>query len=520
MSDATAPAAAPAASQASSPTPSAPPSGDTFAAVDLGSNSFHLIVARSDNDGTLRVIDRHKEMVRLGEGLTADKHLREDVAARALACLERMGQRLRGVDPANIRVVGTNTLRQLRPESPFIERAERALGQPIEVIAGREEARLVYLGVAHGLAIGDERRLVVDIGGGSTELIVGQGFAPILRESLHLGCVTLSQRFFPNDKLTARGMERAELFGALELRPVRTLFRQAGWTTATGSSGTIKAIAEVVMAAGWSDDGITAGALAQLRTAIIERGRVAALDFKGLSEQRRPVFAGGVAVLSAVFKNLEIEQMRASDQALREGLIYEMVGRVHHEDVRERTVASLCRRFEVDLEQAARVRGSALALLEPLREAWALNHPNHALILGWAADLHEIGLAVAHTQYQKHGAYLLRNADLSGFTRQEQDVLAALVYGHRRKFPDEAFLELPHGAQHCARRLCVLLRIACLMHRGRTPGDGPRPAVETSADTLSLRFPPGWLEQHPLTRLELEEEAERLTVAGVGLVFG
>lgn len=504
---------------APAPNPSAAPPGDVYAAVDLGSNSFHLLVARMQN-GSMQIIDRHKEMVRLGGGLTEDHYLRDDVAERALACLERMGQRLRGVDPANIRAVGTNTLRQLRPEVRFVERAEIALGQPIEVIAGREEARLVYLGVAHGLAIGEERRLVVDIGGGSTELIVGQGFAPILRESLHMGCVNLSQRFFPNDKITANAMEQAELHGALQLRPVRALFRQAGWTTATGSSGTIKAIAEVVDAEGWSEDGISAAALLRLRDAIIDRGKVSALDFKTLSEQRRPVFAGGVAVLRAVFEHLKIECMRASDQALREGLIYEMVGRHQHEDVRERTVASLSRRFDIDQDQALRVRGSALALLAAVEAPWSLNHPNHALILGWAADLHEIGLAVAHSQYQKHGAYLLRNADLSGFTRQEQDVLAALVLGHRRKFPSDTFLALPRGARNCARRLCVLLRIACLTHRGRSPGDGPRPAVTVTDDALALAFPAGWLDAHPLTRLELEEERERLTAAGVGITFG
>jgi exopolyphosphatase/guanosine-5'-triphosphate,3'-diphosphate pyrophosphatase len=490
--------------------------GDSLAAVDLGSNSFHLIVARMDG-GTLQVIDRYKEMVRLGEGLTPDKQLRPEVAERALACLERMGQRLRGIDPANVRVVGTNTLRQLRPSAGFVEQAEAALGHPIEVIAGREEARLVYLGVAHGLAIGDEKRLVVDIGGGSTELIVGEGFTPLLRESLHMGCVSLTQRFFPNDKITAKAMERAELYGALEIRPVRELFRQTGWSTATGSSGTIKAIAAVVRAEGWSDDGISAESLKRLRDAVVETGKVSALSFKGLSEERRPVFAGGVAVLSAVFQNLAIERMRASDQALREGLIYEMVGRTQHEDVRERTVATLCRRFDVDLDHAARVRGTALALLDQLREPWSLGHPNYPNILGWAADLHEIGLAVAHSHYQKHGAYLLGNADLSGFTRQEQTVLAALVLGHRRKFPMDAFDELPRGARDCARRLCVILRLAVLMHRGRSTDQGPRPDVDADADTLRLRFADGWLERHPLTRLELEQEAERLGTAGMGL---
>ncbi|WP_295878472.1 exopolyphosphatase [uncultured Thiohalocapsa sp.] len=492
--------------------------GDTLAAVDLGSNSFHLLVARMDG-GTLQVIDRHKEMVRLGEGLTSDKHLREDVAERALACLERMGQRLKDMPPERVRAVGTNTLRQIRPEAHFVERAERALGHPIEVIAGREEARLIYLGVSHGLAIGDEKRLVIDIGGGSTELIVGQGFQATLRESLHMGCVSMSRRFFSNDKITAKQMDKAELYGALEVRPVRELFRQSGWATATGSSGTVKSIAAVVMAEGWSEDGISAEALERLRAAILDAGKASGLPFKGLSEQRRPVFVGGVAVLRSLFSALAIEHMRVSDQALREGLIYEMVGRLEHEDVRERTVATFSRRFDVDQAHAARVRDTALHLLAQLSEPWELAHPDYAPMLGWAAELHEIGLAVSHSHYQKHGAYLIGQADLSGFTRQEQEVLAALILGHRRKFPVDAFLALPSSVRCCARRLCVILRLAVLMHRGRSADSIPEPALSAAGDTLVLRFPEGWLDDHPLTRLELEEEASRLLAGGLSLDF-
>ena len=495
-----------------------PASSDALAAVDLGSNSFHLLVARMDG-GTLQVIDRHKEMVRLGEGLTVSKLLREDVAERALACLERMGQRLRGMRPDNVRAVGTNTLRQVRPESGFLQRAEEALGPPIEVIAGREEARLIYLGVSHGLATGDEKRLVVDIGGGSTELIVGQGFGAQICESLHMGCVSMSRRFFENDKITEKTMQSAELHGALEVRPVRELIRNAGWRTATGSSGTIKAIASVVEAEGWSEDGISAESLEHLRSAMIATGRVSELQLKGLGDERRPVFAGGVAVLRAVFQSLGIDHMRVSDQALREGLIYEMVGRIQHEDVRERTVATFCRRFDVDKDQAARVRQTALSLLAQVTQGWQVDHPNYPDILGWAAELHEIGLAVAHTHYQKHGAYLLRNADLPGFTRQEQDVLAALVLGHRRRFPTEVFPELPSAARRCAERLCVLLRLAALVHRGRSPSVKPSPALEARDTMLRLRFPQGWLDHHPLSRLELEEEAQRLAAAGYTLDF-
>lgn len=492
---------------------------EVVAAVDLGSNSFHMIVARIGN-GHMQVTDRIKEMVRLGEGVGEDRQLDPQVVERALACLERFGQRLRGFPPGSVRAVGTNTLRQLAPDSDFLSRAEAALGHPIEVIAGREEARLIYLGVAHDLAAGTERRLVVDIGGGSTEIIVGLGFSPRLRESLHMGCVSMSRRHFADGRITARAMERAELTGALEVRPVRELFRRTGWQTAVGSSGTIKSIAAVLAAEGWCEDGISAPALLRLRDALLETGRISSLALKGLAEERKPVFAGGVAVLRSVFETLGIQHLQVSEYALREGLIYETMGRSQHVDVRERTVETLGRHFQIDQDHAQRVRATAVALLRRLTGPWSLQDPNHRLMLAWAARLHEIGVMVAHSQHQKHGAYLLRNADLAGFTRPEQMLLAVLVLGHRRKFPVQELAVLPHGAGEPARRLCIILRLAVLLHRGRSSESKPNPTLTTDGDNLALSFPDDWLSDHPLTRLELEEEAERLASAGIRLEFG
>ncbi|WP_295384300.1 Ppx/GppA phosphatase family protein [uncultured Thiodictyon sp.] len=491
---------------------------ETVAAVDLGSNSFHMIVARID-DGHMQIVDRLKESVRLGEGLTPDRLLLPEVAERALACLERFGQRLSEFPLGSVRAVGTNTLRQVRPESGFIERAEAALGHPIDIIAGREEARLIYLGVAHGLAAGSERRLVVDIGGGSTEIIVGQEFSAQLRESLHMGCVSMSLRYFVDGRVSAKAMEKAQLAGAIEVRPVREIFRQAGWQTAVGSSGTIKAIAAVVEAEGWSENGISAAALKRLRDALVGAGRVASLALKGLPEERKPVLAGGVAVLRAVFQTLDIKHMQVSDYALREGLVYEMMGRHGHADVRERTVLTLSRQFQLDQAHGRRVQATALGLYRQVAASWGLADPSHPRMLAWAARLHEIGLMVAHSQYQKHGAYLLRNADLAGFTRQEQAVLAALVLGHRRKFPSQEFAGLPPGIRDCARRLCVILRLAVLLRRGRSTTNRPRPTLRVDGDTLSLVFPDEWLIQHPLNLLELEREAELLKSAGISLGF-
>ena len=495
------------------------PKPQVVAAVDLGSNSFHMIVARID-DGHVQIIDRIREMVRLGEGLAEDKSIRPEVAERALACLERFGQRLRGFEPGSVRAVGTNTLRQVPPESGFIERAETALGHPIDVIAGREEARLIYLGVAYGLAAGAERRLVVDIGGGSTEIIIGLGFSPRLRESLHMGCVSMSQRHFADGRITAKAMQRAELTGALEVRPVRELFRRARWHKAVGSSGTIRSIAAVVKAQGWCEDGISASSLTRLRDALVDAGKLSSISLKGLAEERQPVFAGGVAVLRAVFESLGIEHMQVSDYALREGVLYEMMGRHQQGDVRERTVATLCRQFQVDQEHGQRVSTTAQGLYRQLIGPWSLTNLELPRMLSWAARLHEIGLMVAHSQYQKHGAYLLRSADLPGFTREEQKLLAALVLGHRRKFPTQEFAGLAKSTQAHARRLCVILRLAVLLHRGRSGDVKPDPILAVEGDKLGISFPNDWLAAHPLTQLELEQEAERLATAGVHLVFG
>ncbi len=497
-------------------TSAAPP--ETLAAIDLGSNSFHMIVARP-LEGDFQVIDRLKEMVRLAEGLTADEDLTPEVAARALACLERFGQRLRGMPPGSVRAVGTNTLRQLRPDSGFLVQAEAALGHPIDIIAGREEARLIYLGVANGLAASEQRRLVVDIGGGSTEIIIGEGFTPRLRESLHMGCVSASLRHFPDGVITAERMKRAELAGALELRPVREQFRQTGWRDVVGSSGTIRAIATVVAAQGWSTDGITADALGRLREALLSFRRFADINLEGLAEERRPIFVGGVSVLRSVFTALGIQRMQVSDEALREGLLYEMLGLTRHQDVQERSVTVLAQRFDIDAEHAGRIRDTALVLFGQAVRDWELMDPRMPAFLVWAARLHEIGLAVAHSQYQKHGAYLVANADLSGFSRPEQGLLAALVLGHRRKFPLQEFTGLSTAWRRAAPRLCVLLRLAALLHRSRSPTAKPYPMLTAKEERLSLRFPPGWLEDHPLTQLELEEEAQRLTVAGISLVF-
>ncbi|MCW8828604.1 MAG: exopolyphosphatase, partial [Gammaproteobacteria bacterium] len=353
-----------------------------IAAIDLGSNSFHMIVAR-ESDGQLQVRDRLREMVRLAAGLDSRGHLDGAARQRALECLRRFGQRLAGFSPGSVRAVGTNTLRKAR-DPLFLREAEQALGHPIEIIAGVEEARLIYLGVAHGLPDSDENRLVVDIGGGSTELILGKRFEPLELESCYMGCVSYSQRFFADGTISEKAMRSAVIAARLELQTLEDDYRQSGWGQAVGASGTVKAVGEVVRAMGWCEEGITLEAMRRLAEELVNIGQIDSLDkLSGLKQERLPVFAGGVAVLLAIFESLSIEQMQVSDWALREGLLYDLLGRIRHEDVRERTIVALSERYRVDPAQAARVEDSARDALQQVAGAWALQGEETEHLLLW-----------------------------------------------------------------------------------------------------------------------------------------
>ncbi|MFT5176726.1 MAG: exopolyphosphatase/guanosine-5'-triphosphate,3'-diphosphate pyrophosphatase [Gammaproteobacteria bacterium] len=490
-----------------------------LAAVDLGSNSFHLIVAQV-TDGRLTIIDRLRETVRLAAGL--DQHtkvLAEQDMRRGLECLERFAQRLRDIPAHMVRVVGTNTLRSARNGEDFRGRAESALGHRIEVIAGREEARLIYLGVAHGASSIERRRLVVDIGGGSTEFIIGEASEPLQMESLYMGCVSMNRQYFGDGRISKSAFAAAILAARHELEPIENSFSADHWDSAIGCSGTIKSIAAVCRAQDWCDHTLTRKALGELRLALLDAGHEDRIDLKELRADRRPVLAGGLAVLMAAFDALQIEQMSVSELALREGLLYDLLGRIRHEDVRGRSVRDVALRYSVDVEQGARVERTALACLRQTQGPWALNIDAHADMLAWAAQLHEVGLAISHNQYHKHGAYVLSNSDLPGFSRQEQALLGAFVRGHRRKFPLGEFDKLPAEDVITARRQCVLLRLAVALRRSRSAIQLPRFRVKATGNRIQLRFPQQWLEAHPLTQADLEEEARYLTDAGFELDF-
>ena len=493
-----------------------PPPFEYIAAVDLGSNSFHMIIARLEGE-RVSVIDRLREQVQLGAGLDRYKRLTSETRARALACLGRFGQRLRDLPPGSVRAVGTNTLRMARQSEAFLAEAEAALGHPIEVIAGREEARLIYLGVAGSIADDRGQRLVIDIGGGSTEYIIGMRSEPLYRESLFMGCVSFARRFFPKGRISAAAQNRAEIAAKRELQTIQTFYRQMGWNSAIGASGTILAIAKVLEANGWGDGTITRPGLASLRSALLAKSHVEKLDLKGLGRDRAPIFPSGVAILTASFDILGIDRMQVSDGALREGLLYELLGRIRHVDVREATVMGLIERYRIDVAQAERVERTARALFAQLRGGWGLDDDDWQL-LHWAARLHEIGLSLAHNQFHRHGAYILTHADLDGFSRQDQQLVAALVRGHRRKFPLLEFRQLPPERHDQAARLTLLLRLAALFNRSRSDQPLPELGVSVARDVVQLRFPDGWLDAHPLTRADLDEERRFVARAGFTLL--
>ncbi|MEO7063393.1 MAG: Ppx/GppA phosphatase family protein [Dokdonella sp.] len=489
--------------------------GELLAAVDLGSNSFHLLVARYEH-GSLRMIDHLRDSVRMAMGQRADGSLDPKRRERALSCLARFGQRLRALPSERVHAVATNSVRRLANPQAFLLPAETALGHPIEIVSGREEARLIYLGVAHDLAESTQRRLVVDIGGGSTEFIIGQGFDALETESVQVGCIASSLRFFGEGIYTAKNWQQAQTEIALELQQFAADYRTLGWGEAIGSSGTAKAIGNIVQANGWSDQGISAASLARLRDAIIAAGNVGNLRLAGLAEDRVQVIAGGVAILEAIFTMFSLQHMGVCETAMREGLLYDMVGRAMHGDPRAGSIAALASRYGVDRSQARRVHHAAIALFDQVQDVWHLGSLERDL-LGWAADIHEIGLAIAHSLHHRHGAYIVAHSDLAGFSRQGQQALAAIIRSHRRK-PDRAVIDaLPERLRLPVRRLTALLRLAALFERSRTTDPLPTLRAVAEDKTLRISLPQDWLDRYPLTRADLEQERDYFKILDLKL---
>lgn len=492
---------------------------EIVAAIDLGSNSFHMIVARLEESGTLSIIDRLRENVRLGAGLNEQGLIDDAALNRAFNCLESFGQRITDLPPSAIRIAGTNTLRVATNAQTLIDKAETILKHPIEIIGGREEARLIYLGVAHGLATKQGKRLVVDIGGGSTELIIGKGMKPLRRESLYTGCVSANKRFFADGTLSKKAFKSAVTEASLTLLPQSADFQSTRWDEAIGCSGTIKAIGNIILEQGWSQNGINYKSLIKLRDALIKAKHIDQVELAGLSENRKPVIAGGLSVLIAVFKSLNIESMQISDQGMREGLLYDLVGRITHHDVRDASVEASMARWGVDTEQAQRIANTVEVFCHAACSSWSIDNDQIKSLAKWASMLHEIGLQVSHNNYHKHGAYILTNADLQGFSRQEQALLAALVLSHRSKFRTEHFEALMKPFRKAGKHMCVFIRIAVLLHRGRSGQAIPEVSIKVEKNNIDLVFPVGWLDEHGMTLADLIKEMNYLDAAGYNLSY-
>ncbi|MDR2872673.1 MAG: exopolyphosphatase [Xanthomonadaceae bacterium] len=490
--------------------------GDLLAAVDIGSNSFHMILARCTL-GQLHVVDRLRETVRMADGLNAKGSLSTDAHQRAIDCLSRFGERIRNIPLTHVRALATNTVRRLKVPNHFLRPAEVALGHGIEIVSGREEARLIYLGVAHAQPPkSSELRLVIDIGGGSTEFIIGRGFTALERESVQAGCITSTRRFFADGKLSKKRWKEALTEISAEFQQFANVYRALGWQEALGSSGTHKAIGDICIAMKLTKGAITSDALLQLRERLLQAKSLQSIDLPGLSNERRPIIAGGVLVLEAAFQALGLQKIAVSKAAMREGILYDMLGRSGGTDPRDASIASMSQRYGIDDIQAARVEATALQLFEQVAPSWSLDDDD-ARMLGWAARLHELGLIIAHSQYHVHGAYVLEHSDIAGFSRQEQQVLAALVRAHRRNVSKMLFNALPDRLIASTKRKAALLRLAVLLHRSHETDLPPKLQVHADGDQLSLMLSRSWLQTRPLLRSDLIGEVDDMN--GLGIRF-
>ncbi|CAM3946232.1 exopolyphosphatase [Aeromonas bestiarum] len=488
-----------------------------YAAVDLGSNSFHMVIARL-NEGRLQIVDRIKERVRLAEGMDAQRRMSVEAMGRGLECLALFAERLTNIKPDQIRIAGTYTLRRASNAREFVSEATKVLNHPIEIISGQEEARLIYQGVAHTQHI-EGQVLVVDIGGGSTELIIGEGFDHKALTSRKMGCVSFTQSFFANGKLSEKAFNNAVLEAQHQLAPIINQYRKLGWQSCLGSSGSIRTVRDVLQGEGWTDGAITLAGLERLKREMLDHKRVDQLKLAGLTEERQEVFAAAVAILLGLFTSLPIDRMEYSDGALREGLLYEFEERLQHHDIRERTALALSTHYRIDKRQANRVEQSVLTLFDALSGPWEMQEEPYRAILGWAARLHEIGLAINYSGIHRHSAYILQNTDLPGFNQDDQALLAALVRFQRKGLKLSELPPLPNHDEQTVLRCIRILRLAVAAHHRRQDNLLPEWKVQAAEDQLVVTLPIDWCDENRLLIQNLEKEHRYCQEQGWPLLF-
>lgn len=485
-----------------------------YAVIDLGSNSFHMAVMQEDN-GRILVLDRIKEMVQLGYGLLDNGEIDPVVRERALHCLRKFRERLVNIAPDNCRAVGTLTLRKMK-DPTFIQEAEEALGMPIDIVSGREEARLIYLGVSQYVHVKDHDLFVMDIGGGSTEFILGHEHTIKAAYSREVGCVNMTRKFFPRGDITQEAYEQARSFVESELQSLRYLmpYKDAYFV---GASGTIRTIGILLSYIGLQDELITSESLKRLARKFMSLGSTKRIaKFFELSELRANVMTAGLVVLQSAFKVLAIKEMSTTNVALREGMLFDLLGRIHQKDRRDETISSLIVRMGADEDQARRVAITSLKLAKKLKdpEGNKIILPENALrYLKWASYLHEIGLSVSHHRQYKHSAYLVEHADLDGFSKQDQKILSTIIRNHQRKIDLDSLSGLPDYVL----LMTLLLRFSVLFNRGRYLQESPNVEIMVTKERIKLRFEKGWLKEHPLFREDLHAELKFLQQAGITL---
>ncbi len=478
---------------------------EQIAAVDLGSNSFRLEVGRVV-DEHIYSLDSLKESIRLASGLDSQNNLDEASQIRALDTLRRFGERLRDLPKGAVRAVATNTLRVAKNAADFIPRAEEALGFPIEVIRGLEEARLIYIGVTHSLPLVTHKRLVIDIGGGSTECIIGQSIDPLLMESLYMGCVSYSQRFFPGGLVTKKNFAQAEISAAREIEKISANYKKLGWDEVVASSGTAKALADLFESNKMNPEnsyGISREAMVKLRDKLVASGSADKLKLHNLPEDRLPVFAGGIAIMSAVFDSFNIEKISYGEGALRLGVLYDLLGRFHRHDMRDITVQQFSTRYQIDQKQASRVEKMALNILGQLIGENDAQYESEAQFLRWACALHEIGISVSRNGFNKHGAYIVSFADMPGFSKKDQERLAKILLVQRGKLEKISAIAMSDPLW----KLVLCLRLASLFYRSRDDQSAPVISIKSLKDGFVLDLFTDWLNSNPLSAARLVDES-------------
>lgn len=485
-----------------------------YAVIDLGSNSFHMLITRQLAD-SVQVVDKVKRKVRLASGLDNHNLLGDSAIARGLECLSFFAERLQDISPENIRIVATATLRLATNRDKFINAANEILGHKITLLSGLQEAENIYLGVAHTSCSAKEK-LVLDIGGASTELIIGSGFTIKHAISIDMGCVTFNKKFFDNGRLSSQCFEQAITYAKKCLSPHVAHYKKLGWQAVLGGSGTIQALAEILMFEK-QPALITPAFLQRIKTDLVKFECIDDINIDGLTSERIPVFASGLTILIALFESLNVEHLQLSSGALREGLLYEMLPNSRNITIRQRTVTGLSHKFHIDTLQAQRIQKQVSTLLDSFAPTWQLVDENHIQLLNAATALHEIGLLLEYKRHQQHGAYLLNNADIPGFEQAERQFIAALVRLYKGGIDVNLLKSLSVVSFEHACYYLAILRLAIILCRRRQDDVLPNYQTRVDQGTIYLCLPLEWLEQHPLIADELLQENKELKKIGLTL---